>query len=87
MTEFEKQLEKRVENLNFSVNERKDDEFLIKAIVVNNCPNYILSNGLVDVNRDVVMKLLVIIGNETKIRNVYFFHCYYFLSNGLDLFI
>lgn len=43
---------------------------LVDVIVVDNERNNFVLNGLVDLNRDIVMKLLKIIKNETKIRNI-----------------
>jgi hypothetical protein len=48
-----------------------DNASVIEVIVVEDKENYSLSNGLVDLNRDILMKLIKIIGkDERKIRNI-----------------
>jgi hypothetical protein len=67
------ELEKRINDLDLRLERTKEiieNAILITSIVVDNNTCYNLANGLVDVNRDIVMKLLGLIDDETKIKNV-----------------
>jgi septal ring factor EnvC (AmiA/AmiB activator) len=68
------ELEKKIDELDLKSKTTKkiiENTTTIAAIVVDDEEKYNSGNGLVSINRDIVMKLLKIIRDEMKIRNVY----------------
>jgi hypothetical protein len=47
------------------------DSWIFTEIIVDDQRNNEVSNGLVDINRDIFMKLIKIVQDENKIRNVF----------------
>jgi hypothetical protein len=78
------ELLKKLKNLDLKRREIKmitDNAIIITPIFVDEIStNYKLTNGLVTANRDVIMKLLRVIREETKIRTVFlYFFLYFFI--------
>lgn len=66
-------LSSTLENLNLRLGQQNKiifESVIVEAIIVDGERNNFISNGLVDLNRDVLMRLVKIIRNEKKIRDI-----------------
>jgi ligand-binding sensor protein len=48
----------------------KSREILLSPIIVDGQRNSLMLNGMVDLNRDVLMRIIGMISDDVKIRNV-----------------
>ncbi|GHU24475.1 hypothetical protein FACS189472_17450 [Alphaproteobacteria bacterium] len=76
-----------LENLNSELKKMKeliDKTVVIEKIIIDECEEmyYNMLNGLVDLNRDIIMKLLKLKGDKTKTKSV----CHTFYSSSFFFF-
>jgi flagellar motility protein MotE (MotC chaperone) len=84
-------LNSKLKELKKKMEERKEvveNTDIIEPISIceGNGNNYNMLNGIVDLNRDILMRLVKLMKNEKKTRNAFLFFCFLFFHFSFNLF-